>query len=317
MPRDQWTNYWRDGVSTSFGHQAPAWYKRTLVPYWERTFQVLPQGADILDVASGNGAVAAIAAKVSNEDGSSFHIVAADKAVLSPQVQKGSPLQEIEFVSGMPLEKLHFPGQSFDLVCSQFGIEYANMDKALEAVAGVLKSGGNLVIVAHHFDSTICKNSREEMRQYREMLRQQPLFEKLRTLVKAMGEIRSRSDLQRLAANPRSEKARQAFNRLVGKLMHKFPEGAVVADALVQINPLFKERAVAPVSAKLAYIEAIEQSFRLGQQRLTDLLNAALDRKRLDKLLASAESHGLQRVSTGNMEDEKAGLLAWVIKLER
>ena len=268
-------------------------------------------------MASGNGAVAAIAAKVSVEKERAFHIVAADKAALSPQVPKGSPLESVTFLSGMPLEKLHLPDQSFDLICSQFGIEYANTHKALGAVAGLLKPGGRVVIVAHHFDSVICRSSRDEMHQYRDLLKQQPLFEKLRALIKAMGEIRSRSDLQRLAANPRSEKARQAFNRLVGKLMHKYPEGTVIADALLQINPLFKERAVSPLSAKLAYIEALEQSFYQGQQRLTDLLNAALNSKDVDKLLASADSHGLQRVSVEQLEDEQAGLLAWVIELER
>ena len=132
-----------------------------------------------------------------------------------------------------------------------------------------------------------------------------------------MGEIRSRSDLQRLVQNPRSEKGRKAFNRAVDKLMKKFPEGVVVADGLSQINPLFKERVVSPLSAKLAYIDAVEQSFLMGQQRLIDLINAALDDKDVARMQSVAERSGLLSSGVEKMEDQEVGLLAWILRFKR
>ena len=317
MQKDQWTTYWRDGTATSFGHQSPAWYERTIIPFWQQTFQLLPRGADILDVASGNGAVAAIAAEVGAEQGKSFHIAATDKAGIAPDLEQHPQLESVEFMPNMSLETLRLPDRAFDLACSQFGIEYSRMDQALGSISNLLKPEGKLVMVAHNTESVICNGSREELQQYREILKQQQLFKRLRDLVKAMGEIRSRSDLQRLAQNPRSEKGRKAFNRLVDKLMKKFPEGVVVADALSQINPLFKERVVSPLAAKLAYIDAVEQSFLMGQQRLIDLINAALDDKDVARMQSVAERSGLLASGVEKMEDQEVGLLAWILRFKR
>lgn len=317
MSTDQWTLYWQDGVSTSFGHSSPEWYGRTLIPFWERVFKELPVGAQILDVASGNGTVARIAANASKQHGLGFSITAVDKAQLAPATAQDPLLGEVEFISNMPLERLCLEGRAFDLVSSQYGVEYSSVADALWNIADMLKPGGQCVIVAHHVDSVVSNTSRHELQQYREILQPQGLYGKLRLLVQSMGEIRNREQLQRLASNPRSEKQRVAFNKLVDKLMRKFSEGAVIADALMQINPLFKQQVAAPLASKLAYIDAMENRMKLARQRLIDLLNAALDKKGLDRLVNTARNSGLVACTTETLDDEVAGLLAWVVKLDR
>ena len=317
MANDQWTTYWRDGVETSFGSQSPAWYERSVVSFWRDRFRELADGSSVLDVAAGNGAVARLAVEAGKDQGNALSVTATDKAELSPALEKDPLLAGIDFHSRMPAERLDLQKESFDLVCSQFGIEYSSPDKALPEIFQVLKPGGDFIILAHNNDSMICANSREEMQQYREVLKSRGYFEKLRQLIAAMGEIGSRADLQKLAANPRSEKHREAFNRLVGKLMSKFPQGVVVAHLLSQTNLLFKERVVSPLKAKLAYIDAMEGATKSGQQRLVDLLNAALDQRDLERLKGSAEAAGFRIVAVETLEDGTAGLLAWVIKLKR
>jgi len=230
MHKDQWSAYWRDGVATSFGSQLPQWYERTLIPFWEHVFSAMPVNSELLDVASGNGAVSRIAARLGTEQDKQFHIVAADKARLSPAVKEDALLSGVEFVPDMPLEKLQLKPRSFHLVVSQFGIEYSAWDKSLAAISAVMKPAGELVIVAHHVDSIICRHSRDELQQYRAILARHPVFEKLSLLVKSMGEIRSKADLAKLSASPQTEKQRKAFNRVIEKLMRKYSEGDVMAD---------------------------------------------------------------------------------------
>ena len=317
MRNDQWTNYWKSGVATSFGSESPPWYERTINPFWIDVFSGLEDGEQILDLASGNGAVARIAARLGAERNKHFKITAVDKSILAPAIKQDPILSSVEFVSGMPLEKLQLDGQSFGLIVSQFGLEYSSLDKSLPNLSRIMLPGGELVILAHNVDSVISRRSRLELQQYREILARQPLFEKLTLLLNAMGEIRSKADLKQLAAKPAAEKQRIAFNRVISKLMNKYPEGVVMADLLSRINPLFREKVNTPVSAKLDYVRTLEREFKQAEQRLTDLLNAAMDKQDMRRFLATSGRCGLELVSAGELTDEAAGLLAWAIRLKR
>jgi len=313
---DTWSVYWKSGICTSFGDRLPQWYKRTLHPFWVKAFSHLPACSRVLDVASGNGAVAEIAARVSIEQKKQLRIVAVDKADLAPKGMEGNCAEQIEFLPNMPLETLRIPGRRFDLVCSQFGLEYAKAALAFRSVQNVLEPNGSLLMVAHHSASIICGSSREELQQYRSLLKEYPLFAKLALLLQAMGDIRRRSDLQALSDNPVSEKQRAAFNRVVGKLLHRHPEGVVLADVLQRINPLFKEKVTLPLPAKLRYVRRLEQEMMYAQQRLLDLTAAALNEKGMQKFLRLAENSGLETEICEKMLDE-AGLLAWVIRFRK
>lgn len=312
---DPWSVYWKNGICTSFGNQPPQWYTHALQPLWESGFTKLPDHSSVLDVASGNGAVAQIAARVSIEQKKQLRIVAADKASLAPEICAEYSGQ-IEFLSNTPLEKLCVPGGKFAFVSSQFGLEYAKVDLALGSVHDVLEENGELLMVAHHSASIICKRSREELQQYRALLNEFPVFARLASLLQAMGEIRGRSDLQGLSDNPASEKQRVAFNRVIGKLLRGHPEGVVLADVLQRVNPLFKENVTMPLSAKLQYVRRLERDMVHAQQRLLDLTTAALDDKRMQRLLRLAEKNGLETEMCEKLSDE-AGLLAWVVRFRK
>ncbi len=312
---DPWSAYWKNGICTSFGSQPPQWYTHALQPLWESGFTKLPDHSSILDVASGNGAVAQIAARISIEQKKQLRIVAADKASLAAEIRTEYSGQ-IEFLPNTPLEKLCIPGGKFAFVTSQFGLEYAKVDLALGSVHEVLEENGELLMVAHHRASIICEHSREELQQYRALLSEFPVFAKLALLLQAMGEIRGRSDLQGLSGNPASEKQRVAFNRVIGKLLRRYPEGVVLADVLQRINPLFKENVTMPLSAKLQYVRHLEQDMVHAQQRLLDLTTAALDEKGMQRFLRLAEKNGLETEMCEKMSDE-AGLLAWVVRFRK
>ena len=89
----------------------------------------LPDGARILDIATGNGAIATLAAEVAEAGQKTFFLAATDLAEINPDVKGGARSsrlrKRIQFHSHTPCERQPFDDASFDCVTSQFGFEYA------------------------------------------------------------------------------------------------------------------------------------------------------------------------------------------------
>ena len=117
--RDSWTRYWRGGNQdtcfTSIG-------TFSIAERWRAFFRELADGASILDLATGNGTVALLAARVSEERPIPFSITAVDQAAIDPAQSLREPpalLKSIAFIPDTMLEELPFDAARFDAVCSQ------------------------------------------------------------------------------------------------------------------------------------------------------------------------------------------------------
>lgn len=56
-----WDHYWRDGRLASCGGEGGAGYQTAIARGWREFFAGLANGSRILDVCSGNGAIALLA----------------------------------------------------------------------------------------------------------------------------------------------------------------------------------------------------------------------------------------------------------------
>ena len=159
-----WTAYWQKTKTlNSFaeGEQSLG-YTGSIAEFWCNTFQQLAPGCKVLDLATGNGALAVLAL----ETNSDLSLTASDAAAISPltlfneQDALYSLLCQIQFVANMPSVQLSFPDSTFDSVVSQFGFEYAAVEPALKQILRVLKPGGKFVALIHHADSFITEDCR-------------------------------------------------------------------------------------------------------------------------------------------------------------
>jgi SAM-dependent methyltransferase len=66
------------------------------------------------------------------------------------------------FIGSVAAEHLPFEAGSFDVVVSQYGLEYAALDQALAEVARVLAPGGMLHWLAHSESSEVVQQNREQ-----------------------------------------------------------------------------------------------------------------------------------------------------------
>jgi SAM-dependent methyltransferase len=159
-----WADYWKADCAASCEPENPA-TALEIARLWQDWLADFPDGSRILDVATGNGIVLAHAASAARARGRRFALTGVDLADIDPPryVRNLDPeLRAATFRGGVAAESLPFADGSFDLVVSQYGIEYADLERALAEVARVLVPGGALVWLAHAADSEIARQHRAQ-----------------------------------------------------------------------------------------------------------------------------------------------------------
>ncbi len=301
---DHWQNYWNGSVTGSFGSDEPAWYRLHILPRWQTLFESLPDGSRILDIATGNGAVTRVALKVASSAGKQFKIEAVDRV----------PTRTIDGVTLLPpspLERFQPPADHYQLITAQFGLEYARPEPVIPRLARALTPEGRIAVIAHHVDSLISQNSREELAQYRSLLQDFPVFERMEKLILIMGESHSKSDRRRLQQNPRAQQARLALNRCIARLTGRHPQGIVIAEVLKQAQYLFQHGGSLSVKERVSHLKRLRQHSLQARQRIIDQLSAALDPARLKRLEQLSREAGLEPLESAPIHDEQGRLLAW------
>lgn len=126
---------------------------QALEGFWRDVFAGAPSGARVLEIGCGSGEVSTWAA----EAGRGLTVTASDLFDAADGMQSHPA---VTFVGSAPAEALPFPAESFDLVVSNFAIEYAPREGALAELARVVRPGGSAVLVLHSADSVLTADSR-------------------------------------------------------------------------------------------------------------------------------------------------------------
>ena len=152
-----WDSFWRYDRLSSF-HAAPGApnYGPPVADGWRAFFAALPDGARLLDLATGNGAIAVLAVAA----GKGFAVTGADLAAVEPTAfvtQNRDELAQITFLAGTPAEALPLPDASIDVVVSQYGVEYSDLSRSLPEAARILAPGGRMRFACHAAEGTIAR----------------------------------------------------------------------------------------------------------------------------------------------------------------
>ena len=142
-----WDTYWQGtgdvGAYSSGGVNHPA-----ILTFWDTFFKDVKQENDkpkIIDIASGNGAVVERAMAVFADGQSDFTCLDVSAAAIS-NIRARFP-----GIEGIVTDARSIPlgAESFDLVTSQFGVEYAGL-KAIDEISRLPAKGGQLVLMLHN-----------------------------------------------------------------------------------------------------------------------------------------------------------------------
>jgi SAM-dependent methyltransferase len=147
-----WDSYWRGtggiGAWSAGGVSHPA-----IKEFWEdffRRLMVATERPAMLDIASGNGALIELALGIFGETPLAITCVDLSEAAISNICKRFPEVRGmVSDASSIALES-----KSFDLVTSQFGLEYAGPEAIVEA-ARLVAPGGYLVLLMHSDASSI------------------------------------------------------------------------------------------------------------------------------------------------------------------
>lgn len=151
-----WSEYWKnEGINDEVFVNQEGKKHQALAEFWQQQLQELGGTGKLIDLASGAGSVFADVAFAHE-----FDLHAADissEALERLESRLPGVTTHVCSADSLPLES-----HSFDLVVSQFGIEYAGIHAFTEA-ARIVKPSGSMIILCHIHDGYIDRRNRTSL----------------------------------------------------------------------------------------------------------------------------------------------------------
>jgi ubiquinone/menaquinone biosynthesis C-methylase UbiE len=173
--------YWsQDQLHSCISGQS-AHGQETLNAVWAKFVEKLPDGAKVLDLATGNGAVPVALL----ETGKALSIDAVDRADIDPTryLSEHPELAAVSFHSNLDILELPFGDHAYEALTSQFGIEYGGLEPATAAVQRLLAPAGWIGFLIHHEDSEILRSSARKLSELTTLLDEHGLISVLNAVL--------------------------------------------------------------------------------------------------------------------------------------
>lgn len=279
----QWSKFWESGSLTSFIGRFENNYEGDVLAFWHLELRKFPTGATIVDLATGNGALAFLAAQYGDANMKNFSITAVDYADIKPEQHVANdkinvPTSSVRFLPATNIEDTGLETGSFDCAISQFGFEYGEPASTAREASRILKpEGAKLIVMMHHQESAIIRQAHDGVGQV-QVCEQSGLHPMIRELVERLETIREKGDDP--ASDSETERLRQQLNTLTGQLHEacdNFRDPSMLPYYLKNSMAIFNPQVAGgkPVSEKIDMLRQIREETEDYKQRMEDLVSAA------------------------------------------
>jgi ubiquinone/menaquinone biosynthesis C-methylase UbiE len=315
-----WSRYWKQDVLHSLPGSFSGNYAGRIERFWLDNFAALGSGRRMLDIATGNGPIPQLACTHCTGRATGMpRIDAIDLAQVAPAwvSSQSTPCREaLHFHSGVSAEALPFDDASFDLVTSQYGIEYCDDARTAPEVARVLAPGGRIAQLLHHADSRLAQVAREELRLADWLLRPAGFLDHLETIVPWIRQATTAEGRASLQGNADAHRARDAFNHGMQSLAAEaaaspFPD-------LLEEARSFSAQALASLKDRhtedvLALVRSYRDNLADARLRYAELCGCAMDADRLEAFAARLRQHGLADTAHAPIHHDNGLLMGWTL----
>ncbi len=311
----QWETYYRGGALATCPTAPDGGYDLEVRAAWVEFFSTLPNASRILDVGTGNGVVALIAAETATTLGRNWGIDATDLAAIDPlkHVPDGKRrLQGITFHPGVATEHLPFQAESFDAVSGHYALEYTDTAAALAEIHRVLKPGGDAQFILHHADSLLVQSAQRSLLEAELVFSETKVYRRLHRLV-TMEQIIP-GTTQRATVELRT--AIQALKQGLQQARHP-GAGAVLSVALDAVQKLLVMRKEMKPHAVGLEVDRAEAELRASVRRVNDLIKHAKTQQDMDILEKEAAAIGFSLIERMPQYHAGKNLVGWQLLLHR
>lgn len=281
----QWAAWWQNPTLTSFQGAFENNYDGSVRDFWNRHFSQLPDDANIVDLGTGNGALALLAADYSEQNQRNFRIIGIDYADIQPaSLQSQNPqLQNIHFLGNTPMEHTKLDAGSQNAIISQFGFEYGELRATLKEIKRLLKPrASHFIAMIHHENSAVLKQAREALQQITRC-EKSTVAELARELIALQQQLASTGGLSS-AQQQQAQKLHQQFTRQLDKLgryTQQLKDPSHTRMFMQNMMMLFDRRNAGRITPeqRLEAISRLQDEQRNYRQRMRDLRSAAFSDK--------------------------------------
>lgn len=322
---EQWDRYWAYGNIHSFSQVSGGNYQGAIADFWKSRFEKIENGSRILDIGTGNGAIALLALESSDRRSAHFEIHGVDLADIDPTRQVKDPslagkLSRITFQGHVSAELLPFDSGSIDMACSQFGIEYSNLSRSIPELARVLKPSGRTAMIVHHRDSILLRATREELEQLDFVLKDVKLYLRARNLLRAMADVAKGKVAGEALRNPKVARKRRALDEAMERIeqaARTHPNPGMLVGPGRYIQEILSATGRATPTELLQWLDEAQLRVTANQRRLLDMTAAAgndNDFATMENLFVGA---GLEGVEMQAFRGEGGAMLGWSLEANK
>lgn len=278
--RAAWSTYWSSGRLHSCAEGAADNYDGAIGRFWRGIAERLRPGGRLLDLATGNGPLPLLFWQQKAGDVS---IDAVDLAMLSPSWHQPGLHGGIRFHQGVALESLPFDDDAFDLVVSQYGIEYADQGRAIVECARVAAPDATVALVMHHAGSVLVTVGREEAAHQERLLAEDGLLASARMVLPWIAHARD----GQVAADESARQAKLRYNRAMQDLGEAIA-GSQAPDLLVEaranVHALLAGVSTRSLATASRALDSYGAQLEAARLRTSEMVACALDRPGLEAM---------------------------------
>lgn len=270
-----WSQYWAQGHQTSFGASFPTGYEGVIKTNWQNVFKKVTENTNVLDLCTGNASLIRLAEEaMSDFSHSNFTGVDYAKVNIKDDFEK---LRNVKLIFDTNVESLPLTSCSYDLIISNFGVEYSHLTKSIVEVSRLLKPAGKVEFICHYEQSIIVIANNKELAMLNTMLSTDNAIDCLDKLIRCLPD-KDGAETWRNDLNSRlSEINILYFNELQQSEFLKFLKFV--------LNPNVRD--------KLKQFDFFKEEILGHQTRLNTLSQAALSEDKLDKIFGCFIENGL------------------------
>lgn len=295
--RAAWSRLWRTGVLHSCARGFTDNYSGAVAAFWHQHIQALPEGACMVDIGTGNGALPLLASQIARAAGRHLAIHGVDSAGIDPPAAAGARAAQyrgIRFHPDTPAHRLPFADGSVALVTSQYAFEYMPLVPVRDELLRVLGAEGTVAMILHSEDSIIARQAPGQVDACRFLFDELALFRHTRALLQVVAEAGAAGPAA-LAGQHHAEAARAAFNQAAGQLgqrLRQTPAVDLLERASTHLRNIMAASHTSPAHA-LELLARAEQGLRDERERLRQLQSAIQDAAGRERIAAAFRERGL------------------------
>lgn len=293
-----WSLYWQQDRLHACVPVSDVASAAELAAAWRAFFAALAPGCRVLDLGTGNGAVALEAVTASSAMPAPLEIHGVDLADIAPARCAQSAAQALASVHFHPrtaMESLPFADAGFAAVSGQYALEYSRTAESVPEILRVLQPGGCFRFLLHAGDSVLERRSRLQRQQARAIL-DSPLFVQLRATLEAIVVAESRGSPASLEA---AKLAIAGLGATLTALERRFAiddDHSLPDELLAAVRQLPALRQRVDLAGLLAMADDILARLAARAARLAAMEAAALDLAGTEDLARLFADHGADGV---------------------